>query len=109
MRFPDSNRFWLVWLKFCFWSFLLATLGGSRNGRPLLAAAPEPAVSARVDGRVWDDTANGRAGNFLVLLAEQADTGVLSKHQLERRVRRHAVVAALRETASRSQAPIRGV
>ena len=68
-------------------------------------AAPKP-ESAKVDPRIWKDAADGQTANFLVLLAEQPDTQDAVRDKPDRKKRGHAVVAALRDCAGRSQASV---
>ncbi len=78
-------------------SLLLILLAG-------LAAAPAPAgadASAEVEPAVWADTANGQTASFLVVLRSQADLAA-ARSGAARPGR--AVFAALRRTASASQA-----
>ncbi len=56
---------------------------------------------------MWDDTEQGRRGHFLVLMTEQVDAHAMVRHQPDRRARGRLVVAALRQTAERSQAALR--
>lgn len=65
------------------------------------AGAPHP----KVQDRVWADTEQGE--QFLVVLAEQTDTRPF--RAADRRMRGRQIVAALRATASRTQAPLRAL
>ena len=59
-----------------------------------------------VASQVWEATSGGRATEFLVILAEQADLGAAADLPI-RDARLHYVYDALREVALRSQAPLR--
>ena len=61
---------------------------------------------AKVDPRIWKDAAEGQTTSFLVLLADQPDTRGAARDKPDRKKRGHAVVAALRECADRSQASV---
>lgn len=72
----------------------------------LCAPAASKPQSAKVDPRVWKDAAEGQTAHFLVLLAEQPDTQGAVRDKPDRKKRGHAVVTALRDCASRSQASV---
>src|SRR5688572_26907632 len=69
----------------------------------LLACAATAAPHPKVQDRVWADAEHGE--QFLVVLAEQTDTRPF--RNLAHGPRGRGIVAALRETAARSQAPLR--
>ena len=84
---------------------LLAGLALSVQSVPqdVLAAFPDP---ANVAPQVWEGTAGGGEAEFLVILAEQADLSAAT-FAPTREARLRYVYETLRETALRTQAPLR--
>ena len=84
---------------------LLAGLALSVQSVPqdVLAAFPDP---ANVAPQVWEGTAGGGEAEFLVILAEQADLGAATSAPT-REARLRYVYETLRETALRTQPPLR--
>jgi serine protease AprX len=78
---------------------LLVTLSG--------APGPAAAQSAKIAPELWTATAAGQPASFLVILAEQADLSAAGR-LADPASRRQGVYDALRQTALRSQQPLRG-
>lgn len=78
---------------------------------PVVSSAPVLSQNVKVDPRVWEDTADGRVGHFLVILQSQADTRALAAHiaarGLSRDVQGHLIFNSLRQTAEASQPAVR--
>src|SRR5574341_2560538 len=79
-------------------AFVLWTLISHFSG---VVAAPDH--SAKIDCCVWQDTENGRSAHFLVLLDVHSDASAVAKMHRDRKAKRRAVTADLRQTAARSQ------
>ena len=69
-------------------------------------AGPSFAQPEKIDAGLWTATANGQPASFLVILAEQADLSA-AERLADPAGRRQWVYDALRETALRSQKPLR--
>jgi len=69
---------------------------------PSLAQAP-----VAIDPRVLEDTANGKIGNFLIVLKTQTPTRTIAERAPNRAERGRAVFDALRETARVTQPALR--
>jgi subtilisin family serine protease len=70
------------------------------------ATGPATAQSSKITSELWTATANGQPASFLVVLAEQADLGAAGA-LADPAARRQWVYDALRQTALRSQKPLR--
>lgn len=78
---------------------------------PLLASPVSPASAPRpgnVQESVWEATSGDVEVETLVVLRERADLMAATLTETDRVARRRAVFAALRDTAERSQAELRG-
>jgi serine protease AprX len=70
------------------------------------AVGPAAAQPSKVAPGLWTATANGQPASFLVVLAEQADLGA-AERPADPAGRRQGVYDVLRQTALRSQKPLR--
>jgi subtilisin family serine protease len=75
----------------------------------LLIASPDTVSSSSppVDPRVWDDTADGKVGQFLVVFKSQANVRVLAVRAPNHEAQGRVVVNALQETAVTAQSGAR--
>ncbi len=81
-----------------YWLLVIVMLSG--------AVGPAAAQPGKVAPELWAATANGQPASFLVILAEQADLQA-ARAVADPASRRQWVYDALRETALRSQKPLR--
>ncbi|RLC98825.1 MAG: hypothetical protein DRI77_04155 [Chloroflexi bacterium] len=71
-----------------------------------LALSAPPVPQAQIAPQVWKATARGGEAEFLVILTEQADLSAAARLP-DRQARLRYIYSALRETALRSQSPLR--
>jgi serine protease AprX len=99
----NHKRQHLKSLRFSFCCLLL-TLGFLLFSTPArLSAAGVP-----IDPRVFQDTANGQVGNFLVLLKSQVRGQAVAANLSDRERRGRAVFDALRQNSQATQGAVRG-
>ncbi|MCL5950723.1 MAG: S8 family serine peptidase [Chloroflexi bacterium] len=74
----------------------------------LIAAAPFSAtMPVRVDASVWQDTANGQTGDFLVVLKAQANARALARGAPDRDTEGRSVLEGLKQIADATQPAVK--